>query len=477
MSKRFLLTVVFFISCLTATAQINKLGLSGGIGYGAIFGDTELKDKLPRFQARGYLRYGFSNIVQVEFGGGIGKIAGESYQTLLYPIDARLLISPFSFEKFNPYFYGGGGFLHYSIEKAPYTSLNPKESGWTTYLPIGAGLQFQLQSQLLFEVSGGYNITSSDSINGVVIDTKNDNYWSVLFGLTATSESGTADPDGDGLTNDQEHELGTDSKKADTDGDGLSDGDEINRYKTDPRKADSDGDGLSDGDEVLKYKTDPNKKDTDGDSLNDSDEITKYKTDPLKADTDGDGLSDGDEVLKYKTDPLKADTDGDGLNDGDEVNRYKTDPLKADTDGGTVNDGAEVANNTDPLNPADDLKKEELKVEVGTSIILDGVVFATGKSDISPESEDVLTKAYNTLKQNPEIEVEIQGHTDNSGKKSSNMKLSIARANAVKDWLVKKGVEEKRISTKGFGSEKPVASNGTTEGKQKNRRIEFFRVK
>ncbi len=147
-----------------------------------------------------------------------------------------------------------------------------------------------------------------------------------------------------------------------------------------------------------------------------------------------------------------------------------------DSDGGTVNDGAEITNGTDPLNPADDIKKEELKVEVGKSIVLDGVVFATAKSDITPESEDVLTKAYNTLKQNPEIEVEILGYTDNVGKKSSNMKLSLARANAVKDWLVKKGIDEKRIATKGFGSDKPVMSNATAEGKQKNRRIEFFRV-
>ncbi len=125
-------------------------------------------------------------------------------------------------------------------------------------MPVGAGLQFQVQSQLLFEVSGGYNFTNSDSINGVVIDSKKDNYWSFLISLTATTESGSADPDGDGLTNDQEKELGTDPHKADTDGDGISDGDEVNKYHTDPLKADSDHDGLTDGDEILKYHTDPN---------------------------------------------------------------------------------------------------------------------------------------------------------------------------------------------------------------------------
>ena len=153
--------------------------------------------------------------------------------------------------------------------------------------------------------------------------------------------------------------------------------------------------------------------------------------------------------------------------------------LKADTDGGSVNDGIEVARGTDPLNPADDVppKKEELKVEVGKAIVLEGIVFATGKADISPESETNLEKAYNTLDQNPDISVEIRGYTDNVGKKAVNMKLSQSRAEAVKAWLVKKGIAADRITAKGFGPENPIADNKTKEGRAQNRRIEFFRTK
>jgi Bacterial TSP3 repeat len=87
--------------------------------------------------------------------------------------------------------------------------------------------------------------------------------------------------------------------------------------------ADADGDGLTNGDEQQRG-TDPNKKDTDGDGLADNEEVQTYGTDPLKVDTDGDNLSDGDEV--GVTDPLKSDTDGDSYSDGDEELIYGTNP-------------------------------------------------------------------------------------------------------------------------------------------------------
>ena len=73
--------------------------------------------------------------------------------------------------------------------------------------------------------------------------------------------------------------------------------------------------------------------------------------------------------------------------------------------------------------------------------------------------------------------LEINGHTDNVGNAAKNLKLSQNRANAVKDFLATKGVEYVRIKAKGFGSKKPVASNKTPEGRQRNRRVEFKIVK
>ena len=204
-------------------------------------------------------------------------------------------------------------------------------------------------------------------------------------------------------------------------------------------------------------------------------EVTSYMTNPLLQDTDGDGLGDGQEVNDFKTDPLKTDTDGDTLGDGDEVVKYKTNPLKADTDNGSVDDGTEVRRGSDPLNPADDVVKEEM--EVGQVIILEGINFETNSARITADSEEKLMKAYNTLVNNPKIDVEISGHTDSRGSNSKNQVLSEQRANSVKDWLVAKGIDGARITTVGYGEDKPIAPNDSEENMLKNRRIEFKRTK
>jgi outer membrane protein OmpA-like peptidoglycan-associated protein len=370
---------------------------------------------------------------------------------------------------------------------------------------LGLGFEFAIDKHWILDVTGGFNVFSDDKVNGLATNThdkflhKYDRYYNIGIGIEYAFESCSSDKDKDGIGRCDEEKLGTDPNNPDTDGDGLTDGDEVMKYKTNPLKADTDGDGLSDGDEVMKYKTDPNKADTDGDGLNDGEEVMKYKTDPLKVDTDGDGLSDGDEVMKYKTDPLNADSDGDGLKDGeevmkyktdplnpdtdkdgltdgDEVMKYKTDPLNPDTDGGTVNDGVEVNRGTNPLDPKDDVPKV-IKAEVGKPIVLEGITFKTASSEILPQSEDILQQAFNTLKYYKDMEVEIAGHTDNVGKKAYNQKLSERRAEAVKTWLVNQGIAADRITTKGYGLRKPIATNKTPEGRAKNRRIEFIRLK
>ena len=105
--------------------------------------------------------------------------------------------------------------------------------------------------------------------------------------------------------------------------------------------------------------------------------------------------------------------------------------------------------------------------------VIKGIEFDTGKDTIRRVSEPVLENALLVLNEFPKTRIEISGHTDNAGARDFNVDLSKRRADSVKDWFVNKGVDEKRIETRGAGPDEPIADNKTAAGKQKNRRIEF----
>jgi hypothetical protein len=191
---------------------------------------------------------------------------------------------------------------------------------------------------------------------------------SVTFSVTADPN----DPDGDGLTNAEEAQQGTDPNNPDTDGDGLTDGEEVHTYGTDPMKKDTDKDGLTDGQEVhgvtikQRFYVCGQKK---------VKKSITVKTNPLKKDTDRDGIADGKEVKgtkikqkvripkgktitigRVRTNPTKKDSDRDGLTDKVEMTgkankkfgKAKSDPSRCDTDRGGVSDGKEVRSGSNP---------------------------------------------------------------------------------------------------------------------------------
>ena len=108
--------------------------------------------------------------------------------------------------------------------------------------------------------------------------------------------------------------------------------------------------------------------------------------------------------------------------------------------------------------------------------VLEGVNFESGKSTITQDSYVSLMKVVDIMETFPDSTFDIVGHTDNIGSKDKNMTLSADRANAVKNFLVEKGIAESRMTTQGLGDTKPVASNKTPEGRAQNRRIEFIRT-
>lgn len=140
----------------------------------------------------------------------------------------------------------------------------------------------------------------------------------------------------------------------------------------------------------------------------------------------------------------------------------------------------ENTNESNSLNPINNQTNVLLQlpiIEAGKEITLNNLFFETGSAEIQKESEGELQRLIEVLKSSPKMEILLEGHTDDVGKTLSNMELSLARANAVKTYIISKGeISENRISSIGFGQDKPIAKNDSDENRSKNRRV-VFRIK
>ena len=229
--------------------------------------------------------------------------------------------------------------------------------------------------------------------------------------------------------------------------------------------------------------------DTDGDGVPDADDkcatVAGLQSLAGCPDADSDGIADGDDkcpsqagLAKYQGCPI-PDTDADGVND--EVDkcinekgfaRYQGCPIP-DTDGDGVNDEEDKC--ADRKGPASNKGCPEIEKAVIDKINLaaKNVFFATGSAKLLPKSFKSLDQVIELLKGDESLLVEIDGHTDATGKADKNQLLSEDRANAVRTYFVSKGIAESRLTAVGFGATMPVADNKTAAGKAKNRRTEM----
>lgn len=126
----------------------------------------------------------------------------------------------------------------------------------------------------------------------------------------------------------------------------------------------------------------------------------------------------------------------------------------------------------------DTTKKLVQPTSPGAFMTLKGVLFDFNKAELRPEARPALLEAADVLKQYPDIRVEVQGHTDNVGSDEYNMELSVRRAQAVANFLIREcGIDASRLVVRGYGESRPVASNRTEEGRQQNRRVDFVILK
>ncbi len=151
-------------------------------------------------------------------------------------------------------------------------------------------------------------------------------------------------------------------------------------------------------------------------------------------------------------------------------------PLPKDGDGDGVTDDKDRCPNTPSGVNVDEEGCQVLFEEARKTLILEGVNFETGKATLTPESQTILDGVAESLVANEEIRVQVTGHTDNTGSRALNMRLSRARADAVRQYLIDKGVAADRLTAAGLGPDKPIASNRTAEGRAQNRRVELTRL-
>lgn len=119
----------------------------------------------------------------------------------------------------------------------------------------------------------------------------------------------------------------------------------------------------------------------------------------------------------------------------------------------------------------------KIKYELPASITLQDVLFETGSATLSASSGKSLDELAAFMKRKTTMEIEVAGHTDNVGNAEANLALSQKRAEAVRNYLVGKGIHPSRVKAKGYGQESPVADNSTDAGRRKNRRTEIHILK
>ena len=387
--------------------------------------DWNFLPSISRITAEKYLDKGFS----LQFAGSLNKISTEIAKD-----DSDAL------------YYSLGANVKYDLNKLV------GETGWfDPFVYLGGNfVSFDSNSEGMLNVGVGFNAWFNDAIG-------------------VTFQTGTNKNFTDEVRSHYQSSLGVVVKFGgkDTDGDGIYD-----KYDQCPEVAglkefngcpDSDGDGIKDSDdacpEVAGLASMNGCPDTDGDGIADKDDMCPNekgtKANKGCADTDGDGVVDKDDKCSTVAGPVAnggcpwPDADGDGVLDKDD---------KCPNEAGTgSNSGC-----PEVISQAAEALLQELPKFI---------LFNTGKSTFKAGVTEKLDAMVDVMNTNPNANFVIEGHTDSTGSANVNSRISKARAMAVRDYLVKKGIATTRLDAQGFGEGQPIASNDTAEGREQNRRV------
>ncbi len=280
---------------------------------------------------------------------------------------------------------------------------------------------------------------------------------------------------------------GCSASQRDTDKDGVNDsadrcentasGEKVNAEGCAPGQLDKDQDAVIDnmdkcpdtpaGEPVNQEGCSASQRDDDGDGVKEN--VDKCPDTPA-----------GEEVDEAGCSATQRDTDGDKVFDaadqcpdtpaGETVDSRG---CSRDTDVDGVPDGRDQCPSTPTGQAVDENGCPKLFEGANRSVILQGVNFQTGKAVLTDASKAILVDVAHSLAANPGVRVQITGHTDNTGSRSTNLRISRQRAEAVEKFLTENGVSPAQLTAKGVGPDKPVATNKTAAGRSQNRRVEL----
>ncbi len=351
---RFIVIALILLAFSAVNAQYEGQERSYGLEIGGGYGDNHGDDQSwsPRIKAN--YQFKIADPLSTQIGLSYTTLQGGTgyKKTKTLAVDARFLYRVVKLEQMLPFAYLGVG-----VAK----NMHVSDSDFMPLIPVGIGIQTPFGEQLIFQLSGGYNLVLSDALDGVnrtdsnlnrFTNGKHDGFFEIMIGLSFGNPK-TRKP----------------VKSVET-------------VIVPPRT-------------VIVEK-----------------EVVKKKDDPA--------------LSKKDIEQLVADSVRDALK------------------------------------------------ERGKKIVLHGITFETNKAQIRPESSTILEIVRESMAANPDVTVIITGHTDSVGSEADNRRLSQERAQAVKDWLVENNISGPRMKVIGKGETEPTATNETSEGRAKNRRVEFM---
>ncbi|WP_333877820.1 OmpA family protein [Flavobacterium sp.] len=366
------------------------------------------------------------------------------------------------------------------VGEGPYTVVNP---GDINYYAVDGVINYSLMSLIKskkidpsIHIGGGYTWLGEESSAGTLNGGLGLTYWfSETVGLSVRSTYKQSFEDiREDMPSHMQHFAGITFKfgGSDKDGDGIYDKDdacpEVAGLKQFNGCPDTDADGIEDSKDACPEVAGPAEfngcPDTDGDGIADNvdacPEVAGLKAFNGCPDTDGDGVQDKDDKCKDVKGPKEnagcpwPDRDGDKVFDKDD---------RCPDVAGTV------ANNGCPEVTEEAIKRLNDYAKT--------ILFDSGKATFKQQTYPVLQAIVAILKEYPNSNFSIEGHTDSDGKDATNQKLSEDRAAAVKNFLIENGIASSRLTSTGYGESKPIDTNKTKAGKANNRRVEVKLVK